>query len=361
MTEPTPGPGSSPAERPVTGEPGVDAALAGLDGLDDRPVGEHYDRLSRAHEALHEVLQSPTAAGDSAVNSRSRQQRSRQQRSRGADAARRTPLTPSDPPLADQPSQRLDRALVERGLARSRGQAVGWIRDGQVLVDGRPGGKASELISAGQELQITAPDHYVSRAAHKLLGALTDLGSAVRPLSGLRVLDAGASTGGFSQVLVERGVGEVVAVDVGHDQLAPRLRNEPRIRSLEGVNLRDLDLDLLEDRRVDLVVADVSFISLRLLVEPLIRVLDPAGQLLVMVKPQFEVGRGALGKGGVVRDPELHRRAVNDVVAAAGRLGWRPVAAAPSRLPGPAGNREFFVLLTHEPAEPADAVALLGL
>ncbi len=148
------------------------------------------------------------------------------------------------------------------------------------------------------------PDHYVSRAAHKLVGALDDLGLVV----GGRALDAGASTGGFTQVLLERGCREVVAVDVGTDQLAPSLRADPRVRVHEQTNLRDLSLDHVARQPVDLSVADVSFISLTLLIAPLAAVTDPAGTMLVMVKPQFEVGRSRLGKGGVVRDPPLHRR-----------------------------------------------------
>lgn len=257
--------------------------------------------------------------------------------------------------------QRLDRALVERGLARSRAQASALIDDGSVLVDGRPAAKTSEPVTAEQRLKITEPDRYVSRAAHKLLGALSDLGLAVRPVEGRRVLDAGASTGGFSQVLLELGTAELIAVDVGHDQLHSRLRSDPRVRTMEQTNLRVLDLELLGGEPVELVVADVSFISLRLLLGPLVSVLAEDGQLLIMVKPQFEVGRMLLGKGGVVRDPALHRQAVAGVLARSAELGWSAVAAAPSRLPGPAGNREFFVLLESGVGAGLDWAAALGL
>lgn len=228
-------------------------------------------------------------------------------------------------------------------------------------VDGRVATKASEPVTSEQQLGITEHDHYVSRGAHKLLGALADLGSAVRPVAGLRILDAGASTGGFTQVLLELDAATVIAVDVGHDQLHPQLRSDTRVQSFEQINLRELDLDLLGGEPVDLVVADVSFISLRMLLGPLVSVSAHGGQLLIMVKPQFEVGRVMLGKGGVVRDPDLHRRAVSGVLAVAEELGWSAVAAAPSRLPGPAGNQEFFVLLEPGPGTGFDWPAALGL
>lgn len=236
---------------------------------------------------------------------------------------------------------RLDRELVARGLALSRGRAQTMIAAGQVLVDGRPAGKAAELVEPAAVLA-TAGDGYVSRAAHKLAGALDDLGLAVEG----RALDAGSSTGGFTQVLLERGCSQVTCVDVGTDQLAPLLRSDPRVRVWEQTNLRDLSLAHVGGEPVDLTVADVSFISLTLLLGPLAAVTAAAGSMLVMVKPQFEVGRELLGKGGVVRDPEQHRQAVAGVVASAAHVGWRPRAATPSRLPGPAGNREFFVWLT---------------
>ena len=153
----------------------------------------------------------------------------------------------------------------------------------------------------------------------------------------------------------------MVAVDVGTDQLAPSLRADPRVRVHEQTNLRDLSLDHVDRQPVDLSVADVSFISLTLLIAPLAAVTDPAGTMLLMVKPQFEVGRSLLGKGGVVRDPLLHRRAVQAVVAAAAGSGWHPHDAVPSRLPGPAGNREFFVRFVHrEPSRPLDLDRLVA-
>ncbi len=236
--------------------------------------------------------------------------------------------------------RRLDLELVARGLARSRGQAQEMISSGGVRVDGVVTRRAAARVDAASVLE-AAPDHYVSRAAHKLAGALDDLGLAVPR----RALDAGASTGGFTQVLLERGCREVIAVDVGTDQLAAQLRDDPRVRSLQQTNLRDLTLAHLDDKPVDLAVADVSFISLTLLVGPLLGVTAADGELLLLVKPQFEVGRERLGSGGVVRDEGLRRQAVDGVVASAELHGWTSAAVVPSRIQGASGNTELFVLL----------------
>ncbi|HET9872582.1 MAG TPA: TlyA family RNA methyltransferase [Propionibacteriaceae bacterium] len=233
---------------------------------------------------------------------------------------------------------RIDRALVARGLVRSRGQAQELIGAGRVHLNGTAVAKASALVSVDDRLQVEH-DHYVSRAAHKLLGALDDLNLSV----GGRALDAGASTGGFTQVLLERGCQVVYAVDVGHGQLAAQLRQNPSVVSCERTNLRDLTLRHVDGEPVDLVVADVSFISLTLLVPPLTTVLSRTGDLLLMVKPQFEVGRAILGKNGVVRSTDLHRDAIARVAEAAAVQGWLVWQIAPSRLPGPAGNLEYFV------------------
>lgn len=248
---------------------------------------------------------------------------------------------------------RLDVELALRGLARSRSHARELIDSGRVLLNGRPVIKASLPVADHDRLTLTESDPYVSRAAYKLIGALDDLGIDVPAL----VLDAGASTGGFTQVLLERGCRHVIAVDVGHDQLDPLLRSDPRVSCFEGTNLRDLELGMIGGRPVDLVVADVSFISLTLLLRPLISVIRTGGRLLTMIKPQFEVGRELLGKGGVVRSEQLRRQAVTAVVRGAAELGWRPHAAAPSRLPGPSGNVEYFVLFGATAEHPADAAA----
>lgn len=236
---------------------------------------------------------------------------------------------------------RLDAELVGRGLVRSRSRAADLITRGRVTVNGRAITKPAYRTLPTDSVEV-ADDHYVSRAAHKLIGALDHFDGLTVPA---RVLDAGASTGGFTQVLLERGATRVYAVDVGHDQLAEPIRTDPRVVVHEGTNLRDLTVSQVDDEPVQLVVADVSFISLTLLLAPVLGVLAPDGRALLMVKPQFEVGRGNLDGHGVVRDPELRTRAVDGVVSAAAELGWRCLGREPSPLPGPAGNQEFFVLL----------------
>jgi 23S rRNA (cytidine1920-2'-O)/16S rRNA (cytidine1409-2'-O)-methyltransferase len=234
---------------------------------------------------------------------------------------------------------RLDRALVERGLARSRGQAAEAISEGRVTVNDVAARRSAQAVAADDRIELAGADHYVSRAAHKLAAALAASGVVVPP----RVLDAGASTGGFTQVLLESGARRVYAVDVGHGQLAEPLRSDPRVVVRERLNLRDLTVADLDGEPVDLVVGDVSFISLTLLLAPLFDVLTADGGALLLVKPQFEVGRSGLDDRGVVRDPRLRERAVAGVVEAADRLGWRVAWRGDSGLPGEAGNREYFV------------------
>jgi 23S rRNA (cytidine1920-2'-O)/16S rRNA (cytidine1409-2'-O)-methyltransferase len=228
---------------------------------------------------------------------------------------------------------------VERGLARSRAQASEAVRDGRVAVNGGEATRPAQEVTAADLLEVTGADPYVSRAAHKLAGALAASGVTVPA----RVLDAGASTGGFTQVLLDAGARRVYAVDVGHDQLVPQFRDDPRVVVRERLNLRDLTLDHLDAEPVALVVGDVSFISLTLLLEPLFDVLAPDGEALLLVKPQFEVGRAGLDDHGVVRDPALREQAVAAVVGAAERLGYRLAWRGESRLPGEAGNVEYFV------------------
>ena len=252
--------------------------------------------------------------------------------------------TPGENPPVTSPV-RLDRALVERGLARSRGQAQELIRAGRVDLEGRTDLRPSQLVAETDRLEART-DPYVSRGAHKLAGALDDLGLV--PTG--RALDAGSSTGGFTQVLLERGAELVYAVDVGTNQLAEPVRADPRVRVHEQTDVRDLTLAELDSTPVDLVVADLSFISLTKILDAFAALTAPDGTWLLMVKPQFEVGRVALDRGGVVRDPALHRQAVDGVVAAAAVLGWHVQAVVASRLPGPAGNQEFFVQLTREPS-----------
>jgi 23S rRNA (cytidine1920-2'-O)/16S rRNA (cytidine1409-2'-O)-methyltransferase len=254
-------------------------------------------------------------------------------------------------------TERLDRELVRRGLARSRSHAQAMISARQIMVDGSIAERPGDQVPRSAAIEAPA-DRYVSRGAHKLIGALDDLQLGVVG----RALDAGASTGGFTQVLLERGCQEVIAVDVGSAQLAPKLRADPRVRLHERTNLRDLRLDDVGGAPVDLVVADVSFISLTLLISPLVSVTRDDGWLLLLVKPQFEVGRELLGKHGVVRTPEHQIQAISRVIKAAEAYGWHGVAGVPSRLLGASGNREFFVLLrrTESPGD-LDLIALVEM
>src|SRR5918998_1229809 len=215
---------------------------------------------------------------------------------------------------------RLDAELVRRGLARSREHAVALISDGRVAVAGQAATKPATGVEAGRPVVVrTDPDQptWVSRGAHKLLGALDAFGV---PVEGRRALDAGASTGGFTEVLLRRGAAEVVAVDVGYGELAWSLRTDERVRVLERTNVRSLTPEAIEGP-VDLVVADLSFISLRLVLPALTACARPDADVLPMVKPQFEVGRERLGSGGVVRDPALRLAALTGVAAAARGLG----------------------------------------
>ncbi|WAP50973.1 TlyA family RNA methyltransferase [Arthrobacter sp. ATA002] len=248
---------------------------------------------------------------------------------------------------------RLDQELVTRGLARSRTHAAKLIAAGRVLRAGVALGKASATVGAEDVLSVIddgAPD-YVSRAGHKLAGAL-DAFPAVRP-EGLRCLDAGASTGGFTDVLLRRGAKQVVAVDVGHGQLVDTLRADARVDVHEGLNVR-----YLEPGRIggpaDLTVADLSFISLTMVLAPLAAATRPGGSLLLMVKPQFEVGREKLEKAGVVLDPQKHRMAVARVVESALTENLRIAGLARSPLPGQNGNVEFFLWL-HVPEPGAES------
>lgn len=239
---------------------------------------------------------------------------------------------------------RLDAELVRRGLARSREHARQLVDAGQVRVGGILATKATTGVDASTPVSVAARDgdDYVSRGALKLAGALDAM--AGPGIAGRRCLDAGASTGGFTDVLLRRGAAEVVAVDVGYGQLAWRLRQDPRVVVLERTNVRELTLDRIE-RPVDLVVADLSFISLRLVLPALVRLAQPDADMLLMVKPQFEAGRAAVGRGGVVREPGTRAAAVRAVADAAYELAWGARGVTASPVPGPAGNVEFFLWL----------------
>lgn len=236
--------------------------------------------------------------------------------------------------------RRVDAALVARGLVRSRELAAQAVREGRVRRNGVVVGKPALRVTAEDTLEVTPlpGEHYVSRGGHKLIGALDALDVTVR---GRRCIDLGSSTGGFTQVLLERGAESVTAIDVGTGQLVEQLRADPRVCSLEGTHLGRDDLSAV--RRAAVVVADLSFISLAQVMAPMTSLVAPGGVLLPMVKPQFEVGRGRLGKGGVVDDPALHRAAVQRIVEAAEQYGFGAHGICRSPLPGPAGNVEFFI------------------
>jgi 23S rRNA (cytidine1920-2'-O)/16S rRNA (cytidine1409-2'-O)-methyltransferase len=248
------------------------------------------------------------------------------------------------------PDARVDVELVRRGLARSRRHAADLVAAARVLVAGRPVAKPSLQVAPDAVLDVVVdPDdpQYASRAGGKLAGALDALasdpeGRAVTDrIVGAWCLDLGASTGGFTDVLLRRGAEHVVALDVGHDQLVPELRSDRRVTVREGFNARDLTPDDLP-RPADVVVGDLSFISLTLLAPVVADVLAPGAPALLLVKPQFEVGRDRLGSGGVVRDPVLRADAVRAVIRAATTAGLSARAVVPSPVPGPSGNREYF-------------------
>lgn len=254
---------------------------------------------------------------------------------------------------------RLDAELVRRGLARSRQQAAELIAQGRVAVRGVPAGKPATVVDRDTPVTVREAGgrEWASRGAHKLLGALDAFadGADAVAVAGRRCLDAGASTGGFTDVLLDRGAAEVVAVDVGYGQLVWRLQADARVRVHDRTNVRNLAPDDLGGP-VELTVADLSFISLRTVLPALAACTAPGGELLPMVKPQFEVGRERLGAGGVVREPGLRRDALGAVAAAARGLGLVLRGAVASPLPGPSGNVEFFLRL----ARPGGGVVDVG-
>ncbi|MGV0627318.1 TlyA family RNA methyltransferase [Mycolicibacter minnesotensis] len=250
---------------------------------------------------------------------------------------------------------RVDAELVRRGLARSRQQAAELIEAGRVTIDGIPAVKPATAVAITAALAVIDDGErsWVSRGAHKLIGALDAFGIAV---ADRQCLDAGASTGGFTEVLLDRGAARVVAVDVGYGQLAWSLRTDPRVVVIERTNVRTLTVEIA-DGPAELIVADLSFISLATVLPALTGCASPDADIVPMVKPQFEVGRQQVGAGGVVSDPALRAEAVLSVSRRAAELGWGTVAVTASPLPGPSGNVEYFLHL-RAAAEPLAGEAL---
>jgi 23S rRNA (cytidine1920-2'-O)/16S rRNA (cytidine1409-2'-O)-methyltransferase len=237
--------------------------------------------------------------------------------------------------------KRLDVLMVERGLAESRAQAHALVLAGLVRGHDKPG----EQVPEDAELELERPPRFVSRGGEKLQNALEAFGVDV---AGRDCADVGASTGGFTDCLLQAGAARVAAIDVGYGQLHPRLRSDPRVTALERVNARSLrELPFAPD----LVVCDVSFISVTKALPPVLALAAPGWEALVLVKPQFEAGRSDVAKG-VVRDPRIHRRVLENVIEAARAWDAVTVGVVDSGLPGPKGNREFFVHLAHRPGEP---------
>ena len=248
---------------------------------------------------------------------------------------------------------RLDVALTDRGLAESREKAQALILAGQVRIDGEPARKAGQLVGDESLLEVRRPEPYVSRGGYKLARALDAF--RIDP-AGLVVVDVGASTGGFTDVLLQRGAVRVYAVDVGRGQIHWRLRNDPRVVVIEGTNIRHLGA-LPERPRLGTV--DVSFISLRLVVPALRRLLEADSSIIALVKPQFEAGRGEVGRGGVVRSEAIHRAVLERVAGWLPECGLRLGGLEASPIRGPAGNAEFLARLTPEPHTVSDSAELI--
>jgi 23S rRNA (cytidine1920-2'-O)/16S rRNA (cytidine1409-2'-O)-methyltransferase len=255
--------------------------------------------------------------------------------------------------------QRLDAELVRRRLVPSRTEAAHAVEAGRVLVNGAVADKPSRQVHAGDAVRLTGPGpRFVSRGGEKLAAALDTFAIDV---AGLRVLDAGASTGGFTDCLLQRGVAAVVALDVGHGQLHPKIRNDSRVTVFERVHIRDADVAMIGGL-TDMVVADLSFISLTRVLPALVAVCVPRGSMVLLVKPQFEAGRAEVARGrGVVTDPDIHERVCRDIDAALVAAGCAVRGWTTSPITGTDGNREFLVFATtpsgESPVEPPVTVA----
>jgi 23S rRNA (cytidine1920-2'-O)/16S rRNA (cytidine1409-2'-O)-methyltransferase len=255
-------------------------------------------------------------------------------------------------------TSRLDAELVRRGLARSRGQARELVADGGVRLGGKPATKPSTLVPAGMPIELAAaPDHWVGRAAYKLLHALEVFGAEGLAVTGRRCLDVGASTGGFTQVLLEAGASSVTALDVGHGQLATRLASDPRVDERSGTNIRQVTAAELGGP-FDVVVVDLSFISLRLVLDRIREQLADDGDVVLLVKPQFEVGREHLARTGVVRSERERRRVLDATVLAVEAAGLGPRGLTRSPLAGSEGNQEYLLWAAPAAAAHVDRQAL---
>jgi 23S rRNA (cytidine1920-2'-O)/16S rRNA (cytidine1409-2'-O)-methyltransferase len=249
--------------------------------------------------------------------------------------------------MREEERLRLDEALVRRGFAASRSRARDMVKRGTVTVDGGKETRPARMVATGQAIAVSdEAARYVSRAALKLLAALDAFGFDP---AGLTVLDLGASTGGFTQVLLERGAAHVIAVDVGHGEMDATLAADPRVSLLERLNARDLRRTHVGGRSIQAIVADLSFISLKLALPPALALAEPDAWGVFLVKPQFELGRKALGKDGVVRDPSAAEQAASDISAWIAEFGgWRIVGLLPSPIAGGSGNREFLLGVRRE-------------
>jgi 23S rRNA (cytidine1920-2'-O)/16S rRNA (cytidine1409-2'-O)-methyltransferase len=240
--------------------------------------------------------------------------------------------------------KRLDIALVEKGFVQSRERARALILAGKILVDNHPSDKPGTMVSNGQEILVKGQDvSYVSRGGTKLAGALQAFDTHVK---GLVCLDVGASTGGFTDCLLQHGASRVFAVDVGYGQLAWRLRQDPRVTVIERTNIRHMPAETLPCP-VDFATIDVSFISLKIVVPAVLKFLKKNAAVLALIKPQFEVGKGMVGKGGVVKDSAQRARIVQDLSLFFSDLGFTDKKVLPSHLPGPKGNIEFFISMRY--------------
>lgn len=258
---------------------------------------------------------------------------------------------------------RLDAELVRRKIARSREQAQTWIKEGRVEVAGFIAKKPATVVEPEASIRVNLEDvdQWASRGAYKLLGALEEFGARGLVVDKRRALDAGASTGGFTDVLLAHGAREVVAVDVGYGQLVWRLQNDERVTVLDRTNIRNLTPEMMGGP-ADLMVGDLSFISLRLVLPALVECMADGADMLPMVKPQFEVGKDRLGSGGVVRSRELREEVTLDVARFAQSLGLSVRGVVASPLPGPSGNVEYFLWLVNDKGEQMlddDALAAL--